>query len=299
MAPDTLSLRYFLVLAAELNFTRAAERIGIAQPALSTRIRRLESDLGTPLLLRTTRTVELTEAGAALAESATTALAALDRAWEQARRIGVGDAGPLRIGYSLSAGSDTAPTLVDALLHRLPGLEITAAPMPTPEISDAVAAGQIDVGITRGEQPGRGVRRFPLRRERIGVRLSVNHPLAGRDEIEIADVAAYPVQLHIRDANPTLHDQYTGMFRDAPQPPRFVTPTLSFDNSQRVLRTSTTVAPSGEAALDTLPPGLAWKPLRGAPKLTVCLVLPRELAPLHRRVRAMAKDLAGELHWLV
>ncbi|WP_281186245.1 helix-turn-helix domain-containing protein [Nocardia crassostreae] len=63
MAPDTVSLRYFLVLAQELNFTRAAERIGIAQPALSARMRRLETELGTSLLVRNTRSVVLTTAG--------------------------------------------------------------------------------------------------------------------------------------------------------------------------------------------------------------------------------------------
>ncbi|MFD3838259.1 LysR family transcriptional regulator [Streptomyces sp. NPDC058642] len=70
VAPDTVSLRYFLVLAQELNFTRAAARIGIAQPALSARMRRLEAELGTALLVRNTRSVVLTTAGAALAESA-------------------------------------------------------------------------------------------------------------------------------------------------------------------------------------------------------------------------------------
>ena len=75
MAPYTVSLRYFLVLAQELNFTRAAARIGIAQPALSARMRRLEAELGTALLVRNTRNVVLTTAGAALAESAPPALA--------------------------------------------------------------------------------------------------------------------------------------------------------------------------------------------------------------------------------
>src|SRR5690348_12137766 len=119
MGPDTLSLRYFLVVAQERHFTRAAERIGIAQPALSARIRRLEADLGTQLLVRTTRTVELTPAGMALAESAPAALAAVDRAFDAARRVGIGAAGPLRIGYSLSAGAETAPTLIDALMRAL------------------------------------------------------------------------------------------------------------------------------------------------------------------------------------
>ena len=191
MAPDTVSLRYFLVLAQELNFTRAAARIGIAQPALSARMRRLEAQLGTALLVRNTRSVVLTRAGAALAESAPPALAALDRAWDTARSAAAGELGTLRIGYSLSAGAETAPALVDRLIRGNSGLEVGAVPMATPEISPAVADGRIDAGITRGEQPGRGVRRFLLRRERTGVQRDAHHPLAEHPEIEIADAAAY------------------------------------------------------------------------------------------------------------
>lgn len=214
MAPDTVSLRYFLVLAQELNFTRAATRIGIAQPALSARMRRLEAELGTALLVRNTRSVVLTTAGAALAESAPPALAALDQAWDTARSAAAGELGTLRIGYSLSTGAETVPALVDRLIRGNSGLEVGAVPMATPEISPAVANGRIDAGITRGEQPGHGVRRFLLRRARVGVQLAQHHPLAEHPEIEIADAAAYPLRLPDRAANPVIHDQLSALFRD-------------------------------------------------------------------------------------
>src|SRR5690348_18497525 len=85
VAPDTVSLRYFLVLAQELNFTRASARIGIAQPALSARIGRLECTLATALLVRNTRSVVLTPSGAALASSPPPALVALVQTWSSAR----------------------------------------------------------------------------------------------------------------------------------------------------------------------------------------------------------------------
>jgi DNA-binding transcriptional LysR family regulator len=294
VAPDTVSLRYFLVLAQELNFTRAAARIGIAQPALSARIRRLEADLGTALLVRDTRSVVLTAAGAALVESAPPALAALDRAWDTARSAAAGHLGTLRIGYSLSTGAETAPALVDRLIRDNSGLEVGAVPMATPEISPAVADGRLDAGITRGEQPGRGVRRFLLRRARVGVQMARHHPLAEHAEIGIADAAAYPLRLPDRAANPVIHDQLSALFRDA----RFHTPAVSFDMSQRDLRDGVTLAPAGEAALTAQAAGLTWRPLRDAPGLTIHLVLPREQSPLHHRVRAVAKTLAHELHWL-
>lgn len=298
MAPDTVSLRYFLVLAEELNFTRAAARIGIAQPALSARIRRLEKELGSALLVRDTRSVALTTAGAALAETAPPALAALDRAWDTARRAGAGEVGTLRVGYSISTGAETVPALVDKLMHSGPGLEVSAVPMATPEISPAVADGRIDAGVTRGEQPGRGVRRYLLRRARIGVQLAQHHPLAAHPEIGIAAAAAYPLRLPDRAANPVIHDQLAALFRDIRPQPRFHTPTVSFDMSQRDLHNGLTLAPAGEAAATAPPPGITWRPLHGAPGLTIHLVLPREQSPLHRRVRAVATNLAHELHWL-
>ncbi|MFF0268009.1 LysR family transcriptional regulator [Kribbella sp. NPDC004536] len=298
MAPDTVSLRYFLVLAQELNFTRAAARIGIAQPALSARMRRLEAELGTRLLVRNTRSVVLTAAGAALVESAPPALAALDQAWDTARNAGAGELGTLRIGYSLSAGAETAPALVDRIIRSSPGLEVTAVPMATPEISPAVADGRIDAGITRGEQLGRGVRRVLLRRQRIGVQLAEHHPLAEYPEIEIADAAAYPLRLPDRTANPVIHDQLAALFRDAQPNTLFRTPAVSFDMYQRDLRDGLTLAPAGEAAVTALSAGLTWRPLKGAHTLTIHLVLPRVQSPLHRRVRTVAKALSHELHWL-
>ncbi|MCX4775821.1 LysR family transcriptional regulator [Streptomyces sp. NBC_01264] len=295
MAPDTVSLRYFLVLAQELNFTRAAARIGIAQPALSARMRRLEAELGTALLVRSTRSVVLTAAGAALAESAPPAL---DRAWDTARSAAAGELGTLRIGYSLSTGAETVPALVDRMMRGTSGLEVGAVPMATPEISHAVADGRIDAGITRGEQPGRGVRRYLLRLARIGVQMAERHPLAEHPEIEIADAATYPLRLPDRAANPVIHDQLSALFRDIRPEPRFHTPAVSFDPSQRDLRDGATLAPAGEAAATVQPAGLTWRPLRGAPSLTIHLVLPSEQSPLHRRIRAVAKTLAHELHWL-
>jgi DNA-binding transcriptional LysR family regulator len=206
VAPDTVSLRYFLVLAQELNFTHAAARIGIAQPALSARIRRLEAELGTSLLVRNTRSVVLTTAGAALAESAPPALAALDRAWDTARNAGAGELGTLRIGYSLSAGAETAPALVHGLIRSSPGLEVGAVPMATPEISPAFADSRIDAGITRGEQPGPPARAVtttpphPYRRQNPGTRTALAARLT-RSRSRETD-AAHPASPMVKSARP-------------------------------------------------------------------------------------------------
>lgn len=142
------------------------------------------------------------------------------------------------------------------------------------------------------------MRRFLLRRERVGVQLAQHHPLAEHPEIEIADAAAYPLRLPDRTANPVIHDQLSALFRDTRPNPRFHTPAVSFDMFQRDLRDGLTLAPAGEAAVTALSAGLTWRPLQGAPTLTLHLVLPRVQSPLHRRILTVAKTLAHEVHWL-
>ncbi len=96
-------LRYFVAVAEELNFSRAAERLHMAQPPLSVAIRQLEQELGTPLLLRTTRKVELTDAGRTFLDGARRTLTELERATIQARRAAAGELGRLRVAFSWSA----------------------------------------------------------------------------------------------------------------------------------------------------------------------------------------------------
>src|SRR3954453_14199444 len=134
MEPEARLLRYFLAVADELNFTRAAERLGIAQAALGAQIRQLEAQLGTQLLERTTRSVRLTEAGRVVHGQGPAALAALADVWDAARRAGRGEAGRLRVAYSPSAGYETAPALVRAVRDRHPGIEVSPEGLSMPEI---------------------------------------------------------------------------------------------------------------------------------------------------------------------
>src|ERR671924_1647223 len=99
-------LRYFVVAAEELNFSRAASRLHMAQPPLSVAIRQLEQELGTDLFVRTSREVRLTEAGRTLLEGARRTLAEADRAFDAARRAGAGALGRLRVAFSWSARFD-------------------------------------------------------------------------------------------------------------------------------------------------------------------------------------------------
>jgi DNA-binding transcriptional LysR family regulator len=112
---DLRRLRYFLAVAGERNFTRAAEQLHVAQPALSRQVRLLEEELGVALVRRTTHTFELTDAGRFLSERGPAVLDSADALWRTLRRFGAGELGGLVVAYGTSAGYDTAPRLLRAI----------------------------------------------------------------------------------------------------------------------------------------------------------------------------------------
>src|SRR5215831_16180825 len=122
-------LRYFLAVAEELNFSRAARRLNMAQPPLSVAIRQLEQEVGAPLFLRNSREVKLTESGAAFLDGARRTLAEADAAVTAARRAAEGELGNVRLGYSWSARFETLPALGQAFEKSRPDVELLAEEM--------------------------------------------------------------------------------------------------------------------------------------------------------------------------
>ncbi|HEX2904522.1 MAG TPA: LysR family transcriptional regulator [Jatrophihabitans sp.] len=189
---ESRSLRYFVAVAEELSFTRAAQRIGIASPALSRSIAGLEADLGVRLLERSTRSVNLTSAGAALLADARAALQALDAAAARARRA----AGGVLV---LAVKADVEGGLLEDVLERY-----RAAPGAVPievrftgwrEQPEVLRAGQADVAIILEPFDAGGLDTEPLLSEEQLLAVAVDHPLAGRARLELADVQAGQQQL--------------------------------------------------------------------------------------------------------
>src|ERR1700726_1193127 len=171
-------LRYFLAVAKELHFGRAAARLYISQPALSNQIHQLERTLGTDLFVRPSRQVELTPAGRALLEEAPLALGALERAAERARLAGEGIAGTVRLGYAPMAGHGTLGAILTAVEHDSPNVTVIASELYSAEIPGRVLAGELDIGLALFPEPMRGVRREPLCMEPLTLLLGEHHRLA-------------------------------------------------------------------------------------------------------------------------
>ena len=162
---DLRQLRYFVAVAEERHFGRAAERLHMAQPPLSQAIRQLETDLGVLLLHRTTRRVDLTDAGTAYLARARSILADVEQASQEARRVAAGAVGHLAIGCVGSATYSLLPSLSRHLAAELPGVDFSfRGEMLAPDQVEALRAGEIDVALLRSPVADLSLTVTPLRR---------------------------------------------------------------------------------------------------------------------------------------
>jgi DNA-binding transcriptional LysR family regulator len=200
-------LRYFLAVAQELHFGRAAARLYISQPSLSNQIRNLERVLGTDLFVRNSRQVALTPAGRALLEEAPLALGALDRAAERARLAGAGIAGTVRLGYAPMAGYETLGAILAAAEHDSPNLTVIASELFSSEVPGQVLAGELDVGLALFPAPMRGVRSRLLRAEPLALVFGQHHLLAAADPVPVASLAGETLLMFPRELAPGYYDR--------------------------------------------------------------------------------------------
>src|SRR4051794_28126594 len=182
-------LRYFVAIAEERSFTRAAERLWVAQPGLSTQIRRLESELGVRLLERHTRGVDLTEAGELFLERARTALAAADVARSTGRDVKEGLVGSLRLGIVTGAGWPGTAALLGHFGRERPAVELTVVESFGGTLLRDLRDGRLDAMIAPTELGSAELRRVRLGRERWRVLAGRGHRLAGDGPVGAPELA--------------------------------------------------------------------------------------------------------------
>jgi DNA-binding transcriptional LysR family regulator len=197
-------LRYFVAVAEELHFRRAAERLHVSQPPLSQQIRALERELGVELFKRNRRRVELTAPGRALLEEARTVLAAVDHAVEVTQRVARGEAGELSVGFVGSAMYGALPDVLRDFRVARPGIELALRELPTGAALEALSEGRIDVGVVRPAQVDDGIAIDIVRREAVVVALPDGHALAGRPRLSLRDLTGETLVLLPRREAPGL-----------------------------------------------------------------------------------------------
>jgi DNA-binding transcriptional LysR family regulator len=183
-------LRYFVAVAETRHFGRAAERLHIAQPALSQSVRQLEAELGATLLARTTRQVSLTPAGAFFYREAVRVLEGLDDSVRGVRRIADGRTGLVRIAFTGTAAFDQLPRIAQVLQQDLPGiaLEIHADQL-TPTQVEGLNNAQIDLGVLRPPALSDDIEMRTIHTERLALALPTHHRLANEPGLTLSDVA--------------------------------------------------------------------------------------------------------------
>lgn len=204
MSIDLKQLKYFLAVAEEKSFSRAAERLHISQPPLSQQIMKLENELGVRLFTRTTRSFELTVAGKALMAEAAELLARMRMTIDTIRQIDRGEVGRLRVGIVGSAMWGPIPSLLEQFQSQFPRVTWTIHELGPNDQYEALRAKQIDVGFWREPKLDQDdLRNANLRqelcfREDACVAVNENHPLARQAQIELADIANEPMlTLHL------------------------------------------------------------------------------------------------------
>ena len=291
-------LQFFVTLAEELHFGRAAAREHIAQSALSQQIQRLERELGVTLLERSTHHVALTPSGAAFLTEARQILVSAQRAVAAARQAG--DLAPvLQVGI-VDAGYNSMPQILRAVQERFRELEIHQVEACVPEQLTFLADGRIDVGFGRASHAPQDVASELVRLDPLGVLVAESHPFAGAEEVPVALLAEEPLLLSPDGRAPEFNQFVAELCRSA----GFV-PSL-YRGSVQSIRGAADLIHRGRclacvpASYASQYPGIVWRQLTAPVSLYPWSVLWRadDASELVRAVVDCARALAAELNWL-
>ncbi|MDY0883842.1 LysR substrate-binding domain-containing protein [Dongia soli] len=212
---DLRHLRYFLAVAEELNFTRAAERLRIAQPPLSRQIRDLEDDIGASLFDRSTHPLKLTEAGQFLREEAREILVAFDRALDGAGRIGVRNAGWIGIGFLGSAMYGFLPKILCRFRQQHPKIEINLTEMSADQQVTALRDRRIHIGFLRPRIETDEFEQEVVQFDTLAIALQSTHPLAKATSVTFDLLGHEPFVAYGGHLQPNFCDYLRRLCKDA------------------------------------------------------------------------------------
>jgi DNA-binding transcriptional LysR family regulator len=207
--------RYFVAVAEELHFRRAAERLHLAQPALSQQVKKLETELGVDLFNRTRRGVALTRAGVVFLDEARRVLRMADEAARAAQEAAAGAVGRLRLGLLADAVPASVPWAIVRFSTRFPGVEVNPETLSARRAIEDVRAGRLDVAIVALPAPVAGLKTTFLGKEGTVAAVADRHPLSGRASVPLDRLADQRLIMLPRATNPAFHDGVIAACRDA------------------------------------------------------------------------------------
>lgn len=256
-------LVYFREVARQLHFRQAAEALAVAQPALSRQIAQLETALGTPLFIRSRRRVELTPAGHALAERIEPIFRSLDKIPAELAALAGGETGHLRISFTGLAMATVLPGILREFNRRFPGIRLELNESPTAVQLQTLQTDDLACGFFHPDAATPGLTTRLLLREKNGVLLPADHPLAAQTSLKLRELADTPFVLFPRTHNPGFYDRIIAAFTKVRVTPRIAEEVWPRANGIGLVRAglgATFMCPS-EAR--QLPPEVAFRPLDG------------------------------------
>ena len=213
-------LRHFLALAQEMHFGRAAERLCITQPALSTSILRLEEDFGVRLFERDSKGVRLTLAGDLMLGCAREVLSHTDRTKSFSNALSAGRLGRLEVGFSGTVLHHDLDKVILDYREAFPDIEILMREATSQKQTELLRNGRLDAGLVSFPLPPVGLEHIELFEDRFGICLPTDHPLATRKTIDVAELRDEPFIMPSREQTPSIRDQLEGLCATAGFQPR-------------------------------------------------------------------------------
>ncbi|MFB8274870.1 LysR family transcriptional regulator [Nocardia colli] len=285
-------LRYFVVLAEELHFRRAAERLFISTPTLSQQIKVLEREMGGALLNRDPR-VELTAAGEVLLRTGREVLRSVDAAMRETRRASAAGAPVLRFGL-LNGVPPWLPSRIEELLPAGTRMVLTGG--TTADQVRLLDDDEVDLALVRTPValPDRFAQQ-PIARDELGVLMSSSHPLANAAEIDPADLTDQELILFARESAPGLHDELLHTLRTRGARIRLSDSAMGHAQMLAILPSRPDLIGLSTSRPATHP-GLAWRPLRGGPVAVTYAAIWR-VPTRNPAVRALVEVLAASPEW--
>ena len=268
-------LRYFLSLAEERHFGRAAARVHVAQPALSQQIKQLERELGVDLFRRTTRRVELTDAGRRFEHHARSVTGSMDRAQREMAMVASGRAGQVSMGFIGTATYDVLPQVARTVRRELPDVELTLrGELLSPQLVADLVEGTYDLAVIRPDPVARpDVNLRLLRSERLVAVLPAHHRLADRRRIDLGSLADEVFVMHPSGHRSSIHEEVLRACAAAGFQPVNMLEVAETATLVVFVAAGLGVALVPEPVRSLALTGVAYVPLRHAPSVDLSLAL--------------------------
>jgi DNA-binding transcriptional LysR family regulator len=290
-------LRYFIAVAEELNFTRAAEKLHMAQPPLSQQIQQLEAELGFQLFRRTKRTVTLTEAGKIFFQESRKILLQVDRAIQLGQQTSRGELGQLTIGFVSSASHNVVPAILQAFRTLHPAVKLELREMTTNEQLQRLREGQIDIGFIRPPVED-GINSEIVFREALILALPETHAMAKCDRVELRSLKDEPFILFPRALAPGLYDRIISFCQQAGFSPIAAQEAIQMQTIVSLVAASMGVAIVPESMQNFQRSGVVYKPLQeSGPIVSIALIWLSHPTQAVLRFLETARDLSTDFRF--